>query len=94
MEGDFSWHGLVLVIGQGAMRWPVTAVGQISGAVFISRTRAEDRDAGNPLGSLLATPGPVTADFSGGGIVAFDTAELERAHQSLPYVVIASRERM
>jgi hypothetical protein len=94
VEGAFEWHGLILVIGQGTMCWPSSAMGNITGAVFISRTRAPDRDAANPLGSLLPAVGTAVADFTGSGTVSFDGVEIDRANAAFPFVVIASREHL
>src|SRR5262249_7384545 len=59
IRGNVHWNGLIVVIGQGALKWTAGASGQISGGVFIARTRENDRSALNPLGSLRSTRGPV-----------------------------------
>lgn len=93
VTGNFTWNGLILIIGQGVMHWN-TANGVVNGGVFLARTRADDRSPSSPLGTLLAERGNVTADFTnGGGAIHYDAAQISAAHQSLPYVAIALKER-
>ena len=85
VAGPFSWNGLILIIGQGALSWTKDTTGIINGGIFIARTRAPD-------GSLLITPGEITADLSPAAIF-YDAAAIRAANQYFPYNPIAVRER-
>jgi hypothetical protein len=95
VTGNFNWHGVILVLGQGVMKWSAGANGAVHGAVMLARTRADDRSSENLLGSLLAARGPVSADFTaaGGSGVQLDTSAIAAANQSFPYIAIAVKER-
>ena len=91
MSGTVSWNGLILVIGQGVMRASERTAAGISGAVFLTRTRADDRtpqSAGNAAGER----GPVTFDLAGGLDRSRKRGEIERANQRFPYVPTRYRE--
>lgn len=91
--GNFSWNGLILVIGQGVMRSSDTPTAWISGGLLLTRTRAEDRTPDNPLGTLLDQRGTATLDLSGDFVsVERSDAEMERANARFPYVRTAYRE--
>ena len=96
LSGSFRWNGLILVIGQGSITWAGTGSGIVSGGVFVMRTRASDRSANNPLGTLLPAVGPVDADFSGtGNSIQLEnpgTAAMDLVNQKFPYLPIAVRE--
>jgi hypothetical protein len=95
VTGNFAWHGVILVLGQGVMKWSAGGNGAVHGAVMLARTRADDRSSENLLGSLLAARGPVAADFAaaGGSGIRLDTSAIAAANQSFPYVAIAVKER-
>lgn len=92
-EGNFSWNGLILVIGQGNVYWNGGGIGQIEGGMFLADTR-NDPTPGNPLGALLATRGDVIADFNGGGGngIQYNTSEIHDATSAFPYSPISIRE--
>jgi hypothetical protein len=93
VSGSFAWNGLVLVIGQGVVHSSEGAVGLISGAVFLARTRQADRGAGNLLGTPLETRGPVTFDVDPEGVsVQRNDPEIELANRQFPYVATSYRE--
>jgi hypothetical protein len=93
LYGTFSWNGLVLVIGQGVMRAEEGTTGAISGAVFLTRTRLDDRSSANPLGTLLSQRGPVTFALPPGSTtIGWSEVDLERAAQRFPYVLTTYRE--
>ena len=96
MSGNFQWNGLILVIGQGTIGWSAPGSGQVSGGVFVARSRANDRSAANELGTLLATRGAVTVNFSGSGssiqLNNPGAAGIDLANQKFPYLPIAIRE--
>ena len=93
VRGNFSWNGLILVIGQGAMRASGATTGWITGGVFLSRTRDIDRGLVNSLGSLLPVLGTAVFDLSGNAVsVAQNQIEIDRANLRFPYVPVSYRE--
>ena len=93
LTGTASWNGLVLVIGQGVLRAPATTTAWISGAVFVTRTRENDRTALNPLGTLLGRRGPVTFDVSTGTVsIDHSETEMDLANRNFPLVATTFRE--
>jgi len=83
--GNFTWNGLILIIGQGALTWNSGTTGTVNGGVFVANTLAAD-------GSPLSTPGPVSADLSPAAIF-YDAAAIKAANQTFPYNAIAIVER-
>jgi len=96
MSGSFHWNGLILVIGQGSIAWTGAGSGSISGAMFVARTRADDRSPASELGTILTAPGAVDVDISGAGnsiqLENPGAAGMELVNQKFPYVPIAIRE--
>ena len=93
LNGTPSWNGLVLVIGQGVMRATATTTAGISGAVFVTRTRAGDRTVLNPLGTLLTSRGPVTFEIPDGSLAMdYNPVEMDLANRRFPYVRTTYRE--
>jgi hypothetical protein len=91
--GSFSWNGLILILGQGVVRSLGTPTAWISGALFLTRTRAADRSLDNPLGTLLDERGPVTLDLPSDFVsIEHNAVEIERANARFPYVRTAYRE--
>jgi Tfp pilus assembly protein PilX len=90
--GNFHWNGLILAIGQGAIQWSQPAHGDISGNVFVVRTRADDRSASNELGTVLQQRGAISVNFSSVNLVNPGAAILGSANQKFPYVPISIRE--
>jgi hypothetical protein len=62
MGGDFSWNGLVLVIGDGEVEFFGGGNGQINGHLFVSKMW-DDHTTKN----LLSQPGSPTLSWAGGG---------------------------
>jgi len=93
LYGTVSWKGQILAIGQGVVRAQLGTVARLSGAVFLARTRANDRSPSIPLGTLLDSKGPITIDLQFGS-VSLDPSleENERASKELPYVLTSYRE--
>jgi hypothetical protein len=83
--GNFAWNGLILIIGQGVLTWNNGATGTINGGLFIARTHARD-------GSILTTPGNITADL-GPAAIFYDAAAIKAANRTFPYNPIAIKER-
>jgi hypothetical protein len=78
LSGGFSWTGLILVIGQGAVHWDAGAIGQITGGLFAAQTR-------DPSGNALPVPGSVTFDQN-------DATAILKANALFPYTPISYRE--
>lgn len=79
VTGNFTWNGLILVIGRGSFD-SNGADGLINGGLFIARTRAVD-------GTLLAQPADVMMTINGDG------SQITAANRPFPYNPIAIRER-
>jgi hypothetical protein len=93
LYGTFSWNGLILLVGQGVLQAAQGTTGTISGAVFLTRTRLDDRNPVNPLGTLLPQRGLVTFDLPPGSTtIEWSEVELARANQRFPYVPVTDRE--
>ena len=94
VAGNFTWNGLILILGQGVLHWN-QGFGSVNGGLFIARTRGNDRDMANLLGTPLANRGAITADFNGaaGSGIRYDSATILEANGPLPYSPIAIRER-
>ncbi len=93
VSGNFSWYGLILLIGQGELYWNGGGNGAIEGGIFIAKTR-DAQTVSDPLGPVRATRGDVIADFNGGGGngIQYDTGEIAAANSSFPYSPISIRE--
>lgn len=96
LTGTFRWNGLILVIGQGSIASSGTVSGTISGVVVVARTRRDDRNPENELGTMLATPGPVDVNFSGSEsslqLENPGAASMDLVNQKFPYLPIGIRE--
>jgi len=96
LSGNFRWNGLILVIGQGQIDWLQPGYGEISGLVFVARTRAGDRSPTNELGTLLQQRGPVSVNLSASGsnlhLQNPGAGVLGLANQKFPFVPISIRE--
>lgn len=93
VRGNFSWTGLVLVIGQGTLQASGPVTGWVTGGVFLSRTRDVDRTDTNPLGSLLPQLGSALFDPAGNPVsIAWSPIDIDRANARFPYVSTSYRE--
>jgi hypothetical protein len=93
LHGNFSWTGIILVIGQGTVEWNGGGHGEISGGILLARTRDEPTVA-NPLGPLRATRGDVSIDFNGGGGngISFNSDSTANAQSGFPFIPISFNE--
>ncbi len=93
VSGNFSWYGLILLIGQGELYWNGGGNGAVEGGIFIAKTR-DAQTVSEPLGPIRATRGDIIADFNGGGGngITYDTGEISKANSSFPYSPISIRE--
>ena len=93
VSGNFSWTGLILIIGQGELHWNGGGNGVVTGGIFLAKTRDTPYN-GNAVGDQLANRGDVIADFNGGGGngILYDTSAISSANATFPYAPIAVRE--
>ena len=85
VAGNFTWNGLILIIGKGILTWNSGTTALVHGGVFVAQTLASD-------GSKLASLGHVTPDLSHATVV-YDAAAIKAANQTFPYSPIAIIER-
>lgn len=92
--GNFTWSGLILIVGQGVLHWNGDQSGSILGSMFIARTRANDRGPSNIFGTGIGMLGSVTANFSGaaGSGIHYNSAAIAAASHGLPYMPISVKE--
>jgi len=79
IAGDITWNGLIVVIGQGVVRWKAGVTGTINGGLFAARTRAAD-------GLLLAAPLDVMYNIT-------DASQIKAANRLFPFNSIAVSEK-
>jgi hypothetical protein len=86
-NGNFTWHGLILIIGQGVMNWNGGAQGEINGAMLIAASRGLPRTVVAPVGPLLGARGPIVSDFNGGGGngIHYNSQALRDAYRGMPF---------
>ncbi len=93
VSGNFTWNGLILVVGQGVLRATGPLTGWIEGGVFLSRTRDIDRTPANLLGTTLRQLGAVFLDLAGNPVtVQLNPGEIDLANLLFPYVPRSYRE--
>jgi len=85
MSNNVAWSGMIVVIGQGVIRWSPGTNGQIVGGVFVARTHDMDGV------TLLQSPGVTTVEMPS-GVVLPDAAAISKANASFPFTPIAVRE--
>jgi hypothetical protein len=78
VTGNFTWNGLVLVIGQGLLQINSGITLTVNGGLFTAQTRAAD-------GTFLSTPASISYAIT-------DVGQIKAANRSFPYNVIAWRE--
>jgi Tfp pilus assembly protein PilX len=79
VTGNFTWNGLLLVIGQGVMQLNDGVSLTVNGGRFVARTRATD-------GALLSAPAGPAFDIT-------DLAQIKAANRIFPYTLVSIRER-
>jgi hypothetical protein len=77
--GNLTWNGLILVIGQGVLRWSSGVSGTIQGGLFVAKTRDTNR-------ALLSAPENVSFTIT-------DVSQIKAANRPFPYNPIAVKER-
>jgi hypothetical protein len=94
-SGDFTWNGLVLVIGDGNIQMNGGGSAQITGAMVVANIAGNSSYATNPTTANLATQlGSPTMNWSGGGGngIKYDSCKLDLAVTASNFTVIARRE--
>src|SRR5713226_6743606 len=63
LYGNVSWHGIILVIGQGEVEEPSFGSGEIDGAILIAKTRDASNALLQSLGSVTFNMQPTNGNF-------------------------------
>lgn len=79
MDGNFSWSGIILVIGDGVVNWGGGGNGQITGAIYVANTKG---------GSGTLSLGSPDANWAGGGGngVQYDHCRADDLMAKVPFV--------
>lgn len=94
LQGNFSFTGVVLVIGSGSVTAKGGGNGQINGAMVVANI-GNSSYATNPVdANLLPNLGSPTFDFSGGGGngIQYNSCSIVAAGGAANYTVVARRE--
>ncbi len=104
LNGNFSYNGLILAIGEGAITKSGGGGGTVNGAMFAANLYHDNPGTSGPgaypaytnpiaLGSSLQ-PGIPYFGWSGGGsaTIQYDSCWIGNASQGLPFTLIAQRE--
>jgi hypothetical protein len=94
MDGNYSWDGLILVIGQGVINLTGGGGGQINGAVVVANIGNSSYISNPKEGNLLDTMGSPTFNASGGGGngLHYDSCKATRDPSNVTFKVLAKRE--
>jgi len=104
MNGAFSWNGLILVIGEGAVAKNGGGSATITGALFAANLYTDNPGSSGP-GAYPAYTHPIALGagnqpgipffrWNGGGsaTVQYDSCWIQSVNQSLPYHIVTQRE--
>jgi len=104
MSGDFSWDGLILAIGEGAIVKSGGGNATLNGAMFAANLYTGDPGVSGPgaypgYPTLIALgannpPGKPYFGWSGGGsaTVQYDSCWVQAVNKALPYHIVTQRE--
>jgi hypothetical protein len=88
-HGNSSWHGIILVVGDGTTTFIGNGGGngEFDGAIFVATTR-------DALGNQLPNFGIVNYDITGGGGngIYYNSCWIKQAQQPPTYKVLSFRE--
>ncbi len=88
VNGDFSWDGVIYVVGQGSFTVSGAGSGTYVGAIYVAKTK-------DAAGNELATLGTPTVNWSGGGNGYFYYNSCwANGINSPSFTVVAAREEM
>jgi Tfp pilus assembly protein PilX len=87
MQGNGSFTGLILIVGQGTMSFNGGGNGQITGGIFVAKTR----DSG---GNVLSTLGSPSINWNGGGGngIQYNSAMINQNFANAGYLKLAYKE--
>ena len=87
MQGNGSFYGLILVVGQGTMDFSGGGNGQIQGGLFLAKTR----DTSN---NILSTLGSPSIDWNGGGGngVFYNSFHVNNMFRNMAFIKLAFKE--
>ncbi len=105
MNGDFSWNGLILAIGEGAILKSGGGSATLNGSMFAANLYSDFPNPATGPGAYPAystpillgannPPGRPWFGWSGGGsaTVQYDSCWTQTVNQSLPYHIVTQRE--
>jgi len=105
MNGNFSWNGLILVIGEGAVLKNGGGGATITGALFAANLFSDPKAGTSGPGAYPGYSGPIALgannppgipffNWNGGGTatVQYDSCWIQSVNQSLPYHIVTQRE--
>lgn len=87
MQGNGTFHGLILVVGQGTMTYGGGGSGVIEGGLLVAKTR----DSG---GSILSSLGNPTLDWGGAGSngIRYNSSLVRQMTNNLPFRKLLYKE--
>jgi hypothetical protein len=85
MDGNFSWSGIILVIGNGNITWNGGGNGQVTGAVYVANTH------GGSGSMTLASP-DATWNGGGGNGIQYDHCRSDKLMAKVPFVAQPSNK--
>ncbi len=87
MQGNGSFYGLILVVGQGTMDFSGGGNGEIQGGIFVAKTR-------DASGNLLSSLGSPSIDWNGGGGngVTYNSAIINQNFTNMGFLKLAYKE--
>ena len=105
MSGNFSWDGLILAIGEGAILKNGGGSATLNGSMFAANLYSDIPNAGTGPGAYPAYTHPIALGsnlppgvpwfgWNGGGsaTVQYDSCWTQTVNQSLPYHIVTQRE--
>jgi hypothetical protein len=89
MHGDFLWHGLVFVVGDGVVDFDGGGNGEIIGSLFVAKIWDDD-------GNLLPQLGSPSIDWNGGGGngIYYDHCWADRMFNMVPFTPPPSTKQL
>jgi Tfp pilus assembly protein PilV len=103
LNGNFSYNGIILAIGEGAITKSGGGGGTVNGAMFAANLYSNPVPAGGPgtypayttlISPSSHAPGVPYFGWSGGGnaTIQYDSCWIDAVNQSLPFKLAAQRE--
>ncbi|MBW6509221.1 MAG: hypothetical protein K0A94_06695, partial [Desulfuromonadales bacterium] len=95
LKGNFDYHGLVLVVGDGILRRDGGGNGTITGSIFVANTKIPDPNPTDPNDPDYQNKvGIPEYDVDGGGIstIAFDPGAADITSNNFPLKIKSWRQ--